>query len=279
MARTTVKTYQSTKVPNDPNRTLAKLKALSEQIEFLATKQKADSDVSSWITEVKLVLEDAYGRDSLLFDEFGKIRFFSIIFDQNQPQSESAIALKNGLSQARYFLNARIVDLEEGLNDPIPETQFVGKQPPSKAVGAKIFLIHGQNNELKQEIARFLEKLGLEPVILHEQPDMGKTIIEKFHAHANVSFAIALLTGDDEGGPNGSPEKKLRARQNVVFELGFFIGSLGRDRVCALYEPSVELPSDINGVLYISIADSGLKIKLVRELEAAGFEIDANKLL
>lgn len=143
-----------------------------------------------------------------------------------------------------------------------------------------VFVVHGHNNEIKIDVARTLEKLGLNPIILHEQPNNGKTIIEKFETYANVGFAIVLLTDDDEGKGKKETDLKLRARQNVILELGYFIGRLGRNRVCPLYSKGVELPTDISGVLYIEI-DQGdtWKIRMVKELKAAGYDVDANKIL
>ena len=114
--------------------------------------------------------------------------------------------------------------------------------------------------------------LGLEPVILHEQANLGRTIIEKFEDHAHVGFAVALLTPDDAGSLQGEENSsKPRARQNVIFEFGYFIGKLGRERVCALVKGDVEKPSDYDGVLYISLNDpNDWKIELIKELKAAG---------
>jgi hypothetical protein len=99
-----------------------------------------------------------------------------------------------------------------------------------------VFIIHGHNTSIKESVARFLQKLDVEPVILHEQPNRGQTLIEKFEFNSEVSFAVALLTGDDEGRAlNGQVDFRRRARQNVLLELGFFIGKLGRERVCAVH--------------------------------------------
>ena len=143
-----------------------------------------------------------------------------------------------------------------------------------------VFVVHGHNNEIKIDVARTLEKLGLNPIILHEQPNNGKTIIEKFEAYSNVGFAIVLLTDDDEGKGKKETDFKLRARQNVILELGYFIGRLGRNKVCPLYSRGVDLPTDISGVLYIEI-DQGdtWKIRMVKELKAAGYDVDANKII
>ena len=144
----------------------------------------------------------------------------------------------------------------------------------------EIFIVHGRDNEAKEMVARFLTRLALTPVILHEQPNQGRTIIEKFEQHAQVGFALALLTPDDVGAlRDNRNDLKPRARQNVVFELGYFLGRLGRNRVCALTKGNVEIPSDYDGVVYISLDDGGWKIDLIRELKNAGFEVDANLAL
>ncbi len=147
--------------------------------------------------------------------------------------------------------------------------------------GKKIFIVHGHDEEAKYSLARFLEKLGIEVIILHEQPNQGRTIIEKFEDYSDVGFAVVLLTPDDLGGPKNSPEDLLpRARQNVIFELGFMIGKLGRERVCALHKGEVEIPSDFSGVLWIRMDAGGAwQLKLARELKAAGFDIDLNRLV
>jgi len=151
--------------------------------------------------------------------------------------------------------------------------------PHFEATGRKVFLVHGRDTGPRESCARFLSQLGLEVVILHEQPDQGQTVIEKFEKHASVRFAVVLLTADDRGGERNIQfdGQKPRARQNVIFELGFFLGSLGRSRVCALYEEGVELPSDYHGVIYVPI-DNGeaWKFRLAKELKAAGLEVDMN---
>ena len=144
----------------------------------------------------------------------------------------------------------------------------------------EVFVIHGRDNEAKETVARFLQNLDLTPVILHEQPNQGRTIIEKFEQHAQVGFAVALLTPDDVGAlKNEEKNLKPRSRQNVVFELGYFLGRLGRERVCALTKGDIEIPSDYDGVVYISLDDGGWKMNLIREFKNAGFDIDANRAL
>jgi len=146
----------------------------------------------------------------------------------------------------------------------------------------KVFIVHGHDNEAKEGTARFLERLGLQPIVLHEQPSFGRTVIEKFEIYSgDIAFAVVLLTPDDVGALATAPTNlKSRARQNVIMELGFFIGRLGRTRVCALHKGGVDLPSDYQGVIYVEMDSAGAwKPKLAQELVQAKLPIDINALL
>jgi hypothetical protein len=150
----------------------------------------------------------------------------------------------------------------------------------ARPASQEVFIVHGRDEAAKLTVARFLEKLDLHPTILHEQADKGRTIIQKFEDHSDVGFAVVLLTPDDEGRVHGSPELEHRARQNVILELGYFIGKLGRERVCALKVDGVEVPSDLHGVVYIPLDARGAwKLILARELKAAGIDVDMNHAL
>lgn len=154
--------------------------------------------------------------------------------------------------------------------------------PDSGTNTRKIFVVHGHNEGVREKVARFLEKLQLEPIILHEQPNKGRTIIEKFTDHADVAYAVVLLTGDDRCGVKDATldSQLLRPRQNVVFELGYFLGKLGRERVCALYESGIEILSDYSGVLYLPLDNSdSWKLGLAKELKAVGLSIDLNEAM
>jgi predicted nucleotide-binding protein len=159
---------------------------------------------------------------------------------------------------------------------PEPSSQ----RSPSKATDlSHAFIVHGHDEGARESVARFLEKLGITPVILHEQANRGKTLIEKLEHYADVSFAVVLLTPDDEGHSLGIADAPLlpRARQNVVLELGYFVGFLGRDRVCALHKEGLELPSDWDGVVWVNMDPrGGWRLQLARELKAAGFAVDLN---
>lgn len=146
----------------------------------------------------------------------------------------------------------------------------------------KVFVVHGHDEAARESVARFLERFGIEAVILHEQATGGRTLVEKLEHYADVDFAVVLLTPDDVGGVNTATGEKLqpRARQNVILELGFFVGKLGRKHVCALYKGPLELPSDFLGVGYVPLDESGgWRLQLAKELRGAGFSVDMNLAL
>jgi predicted nucleotide-binding protein len=184
------------------------------------------------------------------------------------------------------WLSPRTIHRHEGTSELLKVVGAVrarAAQPAARKAarqfGTRVFLVHGHHEEALQSVARFLEKLGLPVTILREQPNQGRTIIEKFIDHADVGFAIVLLTADDIGGLKGSSPTNLtpRPRQNVLFELGFFVGILGRERVCALYEHGVEIPSDYSGVAFVDLDVRGAwHLELAREMRAAGLDVDMN---
>lgn len=144
-----------------------------------------------------------------------------------------------------------------------------------------IFIVHGHDEAMKQSVNATLLKLGFTPIILNEEPNGGRTIIEKFeHVADTVGFAIILLSPDDQLFDHAS--ENFRARQNVILELGYFFGKLGRNKVHVLVNKNhhdVELPSDIFGIVYETYDSSGAwKYKLAKELKNAGYEIDLNEL-
>ena len=143
----------------------------------------------------------------------------------------------------------------------------------------KIFIVHGHDELAKVTLARFIEQIGLNPIILHEQASSSQTIIEKIESYSDVGFAIVLYTPCDVGSKAGD-DTKPRARQNVVFEHGYFIGQLGRSKVTALVKGDVETPNDISGVVYIDLDERGAwKMDVAKELQHSGYKIDFSATL
>lgn len=154
----------------------------------------------------------------------------------------------------------------------------IDKQQDNK----KVFVVHGHDIELKNDVELFLKSINIEPIVLHRQLDEGLTVIEKFEKHSNVSFALILLTPDDIGYPESESEKKenerkieFRARQNVIFEFGFFVGKLSRKNVCCIYKSGVTLPSDLNGLIYKQVNKTieEVGLFLMKEMKNAGLQV------
>jgi predicted nucleotide-binding protein len=145
----------------------------------------------------------------------------------------------------------------------------------------KVLIIHGQDEEKKATLASFLTKLGLEPVIPHEEPSSGTNLMEKIGKSPNVTFAIILLTADDYGYPKGRPEEsKPRPKQDVIFELGFLIGQIGQNLVCALCEEGLDLPPEYKGNVFIPYDPGGLwKLLIARAMKMANVDLDMNKAI
>lgn len=140
-----------------------------------------------------------------------------------------------------------------------------------------VFIVHGHDDQAKLEVKNVIYQLELKPIVLHEQPNGGKTIIEKFEHHSDVGFAVILLTPDDFGysANEDAANAKPRARQNVIMELGFFLCKVGRGKVCTLYKKGVDVPSDIQGVIYTPMDEHGAwKHELAREIKNAGFDVE-----
>lgn len=193
------------------------------------------------------------------------------------------MAFKRFEEQGKLFeahsFNPAYIESMIGILNAYLQIDFVEEEGSSKEkkISDKVFVVHGHNEAVNQEVARTIEKLGLEAVILKEQPSSGQTIIEKFEQYAkDVNFAVILLTADDKI----DGEDKYRARQNVIFEMGYFMGALGRNHVMCLLQEQVEKPGDIDGVVYILIDKSGLwKFSMVKELKVCGYKVDANQIM
>jgi predicted nucleotide-binding protein len=145
----------------------------------------------------------------------------------------------------------------------------------------KVFIVHGHDDAARESVARFLEKLGLIPIILHEQANSSLTVIEKLERNSDVGFAVVLLTPDDVGNKKEFQSDLVsRARQNVLIELGYFVGKLGRGKVCPLRVGDTEIPSDFSGVVYTDMDKAGAwRTKLAQELVVAKFTINLEALV
>jgi predicted nucleotide-binding protein with TIR-like domain len=198
-------------------------------------------------------------------------------FVGHQPPLREIIAgLIEGKERSLALLQQAIRSFEEKLVDlEVPFDPKPGLNDLPAVSSNEVFIVHGRDSAAKSELALFIERAGLKPIILHEQPNAGRTIIEKFEDHGgSAGFAVILLTPDDVGGPTAD-KLQPRARQNVIGEMFWFAGKLGRKRVCALKKGDLEISSDFAGVAYTEMDDRGAwKAELLKELTAAGYHVD-----
>jgi predicted nucleotide-binding protein len=179
--------------------------------------------------------------------------------------------------RAQELLGAESASIAVPTTSTLPQTEVTQNQYSNR-----VFIVYGHDVDAREQLELLLRRMKLEPVVLQNLPSGGQTIIEKLETCSDVTFACVLLTPDDEGHVTNKPDKKqFRARQNVVLELGMFLAKLGRKRVAILHKGSLELPSDIHGLLYIPFADrvDEVKERVAAELQEAGFKINIKDLL
>lgn len=179
------------------------------------------------------------------------------------------------LSDERTFddLSSKLYILKDNINQYLVDDNNEATEEIEMS-NKKIFIVHGHDEKLKYEMANWLRSLDLEPIILHLTANMGiKTIIDKIQENSDVGCAIVLMTADDLGKAKGEDNLKPRARQNVVFEAGYFLGKLGEKHVILLYDNGLEAPGDLTGCVYIE-ADSygGWKEQVRTEFKAMGIQ-------
>ncbi|MDV9043333.1 nucleotide-binding protein [Stenotrophomonas sp. RAC2] len=238
----------------------------------------------AWRRQINKFLDENLSGARKMLDK----KLTQTVFFRRQYESDFDVFMRERGNPSVAFLDSLSLDIA---ND---EYEFSGSlsgngaelgrasEAPKSTAGRsdRVFIVHGHNEAMKSKAARFVEKLGLKSIILHEQANQGHTIIEKIEAHTDVGFAIVLYTPDDVGGTSLEAKEGVlhsRARQNVVFEHGYLIAKLSRARVVPLVSGKVELPSDISGVVYVD--DANWQVDIAKEMRAAGYSIDFNKLL
>ena len=266
------------------SKAIERLSARRDAVDGLRGLDADSPEFLKWYEDVKGAFKYVFGQESdemesLLVIEF-RSHFAASIDEVNRRLARDAYM--SGLDEA-YALIASLIDqIEDYWDDDAASTQHGIVDEKVKAIDSKrVFVVHGRDHSTLAEVKQVLSQLGLEPVILQDLPNQGRTIIEKFEDHAQVGFAVVICTPDDEGKlAQGDREPQPRVRQNVVFEWGYFIGKLGRDRVCALIKGGVEIHSDYDGVLYVEMDDKrAWRFELIRELKKARYAVDANVLV
>ena len=266
----------------NPDRAIQQLTDLRGQAETPSI-QASTPEHQAWKAKVEFILSASLGADSAMLKKFSEVSY-SIGFWAGGPDEAARDAeyFRGAVAEAVALIDAAIYQLDLMVEPPatatpvaVTESQVADGESPS------VFLVHGHDGEAKHHAARVLHQLcGFEPTILHEQASGGRTVIEKLDRYSNpATAAVVLLTADDRGGSVKSGELNLRARQNVVFELGYFIGRLGRSNVVALTKGGIEIPSDIGGVVYIDMDQANWQFELAKELaQIPGLPIDVRNL-
>jgi predicted nucleotide-binding protein len=230
-----------------------------------------------WIDVSKEALRSVYEGDAEAM-EFNSSGLTDYVIVTGLEWSEY---LRDEVELTRRAVNT-LTSLIQRLEYATPASAAPIEMPePAVDPNAPIFVVHGHDRANLHEIVRVIEgATGRKAVVLHEESNDGRTIIEKFEHHAaSAAYAAVLLTGDDEGGEASKAERQPRGRQNVIFELGFFFGKLGRQRVAVLLEPGVERPSDIDGLVYVELDGAGAwKYKLAAEMASAGLQVDYSRI-
>lgn len=264
----------------DPATGIRLLKPQIQEGRKLLGARPLNEDVyTRWELVTRNHLEKTFGRNSpnvRSVTDIGKYGAFPMSAGDRYWENHRAQSLTTQVSQLEGLVELLRTELQ------LQEEGAVSGPVASGPKGHRVFLVHGHDEAALHQVSRFLEKLDQEVVVLREQPNQGRTIIEKFEDYTDVGFAVVLLNPDDRGGTAPAPieQQKPRARQNVILEFGYFLGRLGRSRVCALYVEGVEIPSDYSGVLYVKLdAEGGWRLRLARELKAAGLAVDMNKAL
>jgi predicted nucleotide-binding protein len=251
--------------------------------------QNTKDDINYFITECNKLIDELKTFRTSMFVNMPPYSLFSADlgeFISNNPSlpKTEADEIKLNLSLKHYSVNRisieNIKKCLESILRKLPTQQLATHSSNSQFMqsesinSSNVFIVHGHDDYMKVSVSNFVRKVGLNPVILHERPDGGRTIIEKFQDNSDVAYAIVLYSPDDE-----MKSGKMRARQNVMLEHGFFISKLGRNRVVGLVREAdnIEYPSDLQGILYKPF-DANWELAVAKEMQHSGLDIDLNKI-
>lgn len=252
-----------------------KLKGIVDEIDDLISHHISSSAPAfeAWHTKTERFLIKKYGENSLEHKKFLDTYFTSFWIGDDEEDD-----IINSIKCCCDRLISCKAIFETYLEDIADESESILQSNSNTKFGnmSKIFIVHGHDGELKQSVARLIEKQGIEAIILSEQANQGRTIIEKFEDYSDVDGAICLFTSDDIGKAKKDSADKSRARQNVVLETGYFMGKLGRNHVVILADNGIEMPSDLSGVVYTNTGS--WQTDLLKELKSIGYTVDFNKL-
>lgn len=253
-----------------------KLEAIYNEIDPLIAKRAvAESpEFESWHSKAERFLVNRFGRNSYEATDFSNTLFMPMVYAPGADDIRIK-ACYDGLKKTKDIFKDYLTEIKEEMLEKDEESEKTERTGLNHQ-NNRVFVVHGHDEALKEKVARLLEKQGLEAIILNERANKGKTIIEKFEENSDAGAAICLFTDDDIGKEKNETIENHRARQNVVYEAGYFMGKLGREKVVMLVSKGTELPSDLQGVVYTD--SENWTIKVLQELQSIGYAIDFNKL-
>lgn len=241
---------------------MIKLEKFVQEAKEFAKKDitASNPDFVAWNNSLIRFMEKNYGNNSTTTKNFKNRSYSLSVWFPGTPTGDFINAYKKDMQVTSKELEILLEEENENSNYKLIE---LGKNKNTSS--KKVFIVHGRDDSKKYELSGFLYEQGLKPIILHEQVNNGQTIIEKIEKNSDVGCAIILLTPDDEGKLRDSDlPLKTRARQNVIFEAGYFMGKLGRNRTILLSGVE-ETMSDIDGIVYLNI--NNYKSDLLKELK------------
>ena len=260
----------------------SKIAELIERAKKLQNSGMDQPEFKAWKDDVIRFLKKVYGNDSHEATSFNKIEYYNFYGavdvyngDWHENKEKVNALYQKGLKTAILFLENYKSDdscmiIKEDMKSDVKKSNN----------HENIFIVHGRNDGIKAQVSNFLLRFGIKPIILHEQANKGQTIIEKIEKHSDVKAAIVLFTNDDVGRFKDDTELEIRARQNVIFEAGYFIGKLGRECTIILLEKGLKIPSDLDGYTYFEIDEKQRwQLDVAKELKAIEFKIDMNDLV
>lgn len=247
-----------------------KLKEVTEEIDALVSNgvKRSDPEFQAWHNKTERILNRLFGERSFEAKDFKHRAFTMTAYMCGTPDSAFVDRCRNDLLTTKSIFLNYIKELSDVVEPNVSSL---------KNDYSNVFIVHGHDSELKTEVALLLQKQNINGIVLSEQANAGKTIIEKFESNSDkCNAAVVLMTADDEGKSLSESAYNKRARQNVIFEAGYFMGKLGRDKVIIIVEAGVEIPSDLQGVVYTD--KTNWKFQVLAELKSMGYKVDANLL-
>ena len=251
-----------------------KLKTLYDEIDSLILSRVKSSDprFETWQTKVERLLKKVYGESSEERINFLHTVFSPIVYTSYTTDVDYIEACADGLKSTKSVLSVYLEEMADNSEEHSVPANFEDKASDF----SNVFIVEGNVAGLKEAVARLVERQNIKAIILNEQANGSRALIEKLEGYSDVGGAICLFTPDDEGKEKGALELSARARQNVVFEAGYFMGKLGRNKTIILSNGDVELPSDMQGIVYTN--NEEWRYKTLKELKAMGYAIDFEQL-